>query len=63
MKNVMQNIGLTKSKLGDWQGVISISTDVLRMDLTQPKALYLRSLANMHIKNYSEAFNDCQHAM
>ena len=38
-------------------------TAALQIDITSAKALYLRSLANLHLKNFTEAFADCQQAL
>lgn len=33
------------------------------IDETSAKALYLRSLANMHLASYTDALNDCRQAI
>ena len=56
-------MALTQTKTGDFQEALTNCTAALQIDITSAKALYLRSVANMHLKNYSEAFADCRQAI
>ena len=60
---ILQSIGLVQSKSGDFESAVQHCTEALRLNILTPKALYFRSIANMHLKNFSEAFNDCRLAM
>ena len=62
-KLILQNIALTMTKTGDFKEAITNCTGALQIDITSAKALYLRSLANLHLKNFSEAFADCRQAI
>ena len=62
-KLILQNIALTQTKTGDYEEARANCTAALQIDITSEKALYLRSLANLHLKNFSEAFADCRQAV
>lgn len=60
---ILQNVALTQTKTGDYAEAVTNCTNALQIDITSAKALYLRSLANMHLKNYSEAMADCRQSI
>mmetsp|Transcript_41380 Transcript_41380/g.54424 ORF Transcript_41380/g.54424 Transcript_41380/m.54424 type:complete len:139 (+) Transcript_41380:298-714(+) len=61
---ILQNVALTLTKTGDYEEAVTNATAALQIDIVNSaKALYLRSLANLHLKNYTEAFADCRQAI
>ena len=59
-KLILQNVALTQTKTGDFAEAVNNCTGALQIDITSAKALYLRSLANMHLLNYTESLADCR---
>ena len=59
----MQNVALVLNKTGDYQEAINNCTNALLIDSTSVKALYLRSVAHMNLKNFQDAFDDCKKAI
>ena len=62
-KLILQNVALTQTKTGDFAEAVNNCTGALQIDITAAKALYLRSLANMHLFNYAESLADCRQAL
>ena len=61
---ILQNVALTLTKTGDFQEAVTNATAALQIDIVNSaKALYIRSLANLNLKNFAEAFADCRQAI
>jgi Flp pilus assembly protein TadD len=51
-KTILQNITLTMNKTGDFKEAKQNATNALLIDAKSVKALYLRSIACMNLKEY-----------
>ena len=57
-------MALTQTNTGDFEEAIKNATAALQIDIVNSaKALYLRSVANLALNNFSEAFADCRQAI
>ena len=52
------------TKTGDYAEAITNATAALQIDMdNSAKALYLRSIANLHLKKFTDAMADCRQAI
>lgn len=63
-RTLLQNVALTMTKTGDYAEAISNATAAMQIDMdNSAKALYLRSVANLHLKKFTDAMDDCRQAI